>query len=39
MGIYHLLKMIVRKEKAGDTTASTHLSQDDSKHPVEIQLR
>jgi len=39
MGIYHILKMILKKEKSDETLSTSHALNEDSRHPAEIQLR
>jgi len=39
MGIYHLLRIILRKEGTNEAMPESHAAHEDSRHPAEIQLR
>lgn len=39
MTIYHLLKIVFKKEPLDKTTPVSGTAHDDSRHPAEIQLR
>lgn len=39
MGIYHLLRMIFRRENWDETMPESGAAQEDTRHPAEVQLR
>lgn len=39
MGIYYLLRAILRKDNPDEIMPTSHAVHEDSRHPAEIQLR